>query len=107
MPDITGSSVNLSAAYESPTGHKVFTHSIPSQHNKDEAPLDVATKTKYLSNLWASTKELQEGINQFLTQKMEEDKNTVGRGANGASKQKSKDELEEENYGEENADDET
>lgn len=67
----------------------------------------------YLSELRTSAKQLQEDVNVFLTKKMEEDKATAGRegvvgSAPGDKKgvEKSRDEIEEENYGEEEVGDE-
>ncbi len=72
-----------------------------------KTPIPVKDKVAYLSELRASTKQLQEEINVFLTQKMEEDKAaanaTAAEGPEGGSKEgedDSKDELMEENYGE-------
>ena len=103
-----GTSANLSATYDSPSGHKDFLHSIPAPQIKGDGSIDVQQKTNYLSELRVSSKKLQEDINKFLTEKMEEDKKTaIQHGQNGVSTQKSKDDLEEENYGEENAEDKT
>lgn len=106
MPDITETQkANLSATYDSPSGHKDFVHTISTPQVDNNGAAATAGKTKYLSELRTSTKKLQEEINKFLTEKMEEDKKAVGEeGQNGTSKQKSEDELEEENYGEENMD---
>jgi hypothetical protein len=99
---------SLSATYDSPSGHSDFTYTVSTPPVKNDGSMDVKAKTTYLSELRASTRRLQEDINKFLTEKMEEDKKAAGQdGPNGASKQKSKDELEEENYGEENAEDDT
>ena len=76
------------------------------------APLgsgSVADKSAYLSELRASTRQLQDEINTLLTKKMEEDKMrlTTSR-ANGQEKEaaeKPRDELEEDNYGEEGLED--
>lgn len=106
MPDITGSQkASLSATYDSPSGHKDFVHTIPTPQVDSNGSADTTGKTKYLSELRTSTRRLQEDINKFLTEKMEEDKKAVGEaGDNSTSKEKSTDELEEENYGEENMD---
>ena len=102
MPGLNDSSAVLRAEYQSPTGSKDFQHAISAPPSQDTKPLDTQAKTKYLSNLRASSKQLQEDINKFLTEKMEEDKRAQGQVTmNGASKQKAKDELEEETYGEE------
>ena len=103
-----GSSTALKATYDSPSGHQEFSHTLPTPHIDNDGAVNPRAKTKYLSELRASTKKLQEDINKFLTEKMEEDKKAaVQNDLNSASKQKSKDEQEEENYGEENAEEET
>jgi len=65
-------------------------------------------KTAYLSNLHSSAKKLQEEINAFLTRKMEDDKlyNTGGDtpASKGRTWGKSREDVAEENYGEEEAD---
>ena len=88
---------SVKAHYASPDGDKEF--SIPM---KATCPPDTTTeqKTAYLSELRANTKHLQENINTFLTQKMTEDKAKDGQAAT-PKKGKSKDEVEEDNYGEE------
>ncbi|KEF58124.1 uncharacterized protein A1O9_06047 [Exophiala aquamarina CBS 119918] len=91
---------SLTAAYKSPSGTKQFHYAIENPHVDKQ--LDTTSQTSYLSQLRASTKKLQEDINYFLTEKMDEDKK-IGLGAMVRSK--TKEELEEENYGEEIADD--
>jgi len=101
MPGADGPSAVLKADYQSPTASKNFQHVISAPSNLDTKPLDVQAKTKYLSDLRASSKRLQEDINIFLTEKMEEDKRAQGQvNTTGASVQKAEDELEEETYGE-------
>ncbi len=109
MPGTTErSSARLSAVYETPSGLKDFAHTIPTPQVKNEGSVETEAKSKYLSELRASTKNLQEDINKFLTEKMEEDKKAASQNSlDDVSKQKSKDELEEENYGEENGEEET
>jgi hypothetical protein len=105
MPSYTQESSNISATYNSPAGQSDFAHSIPAPQSKDDGSIPVEAKSKYLSDLRTASKKLQEDINKFLTQKMEEDKKAAGQGLqNGVSKKKTQDELEEENYGEENVD---
>lgn len=90
---------SLAASYKSPSGAKQFCYAIdPAAGNQ----LDTNSKKQYLSQLRASTKNLQNDVNDFLTQKMDEDKKT---GLETTVKSKTKEELEEENYGEEVADD--
>jgi hypothetical protein len=66
-------------------------------------------KIDYLSVLRTSVKTLQDEVNVFLTQKMEEDKlhTTMNRdGVQGKkAREKTTDEVEEENYGEESLED--
>ena len=99
-----GSKGSLTATYTSPNGSKVFVHPISTPLPTSTTCTDVKQKTAYLSELRNSSKTLQDEINVFLTQKMEEDK----RKAAGAEKMvggKAMDEVEEENYGEEGAED--
>ena len=62
-------------------------------------------KTIYLSELRTSVKTLQDEVNVFLTQKMEEDKLRTTMNRDGLQEkkagEKTVDEVEEENYGEE------
>lgn len=92
----------LAASYKSPTDTKQFQYALDTTVTPN-TQLDNKTQTNYLSQLRASTKNLQDDINDFLTQKMEEDKkNSL---ESSATKSKTKDEVEEENYGEEVVDD--
>jgi hypothetical protein len=68
----------------------------------------VKDKTAYLCDLRKSAKRLQDEVNIFLTQKMEEDKlHAMKNGHDGQEKAgtKTADEAEEENYGEEGVED--
>lgn len=103
----------LRATYTSPSSAKTFSNPISAPLPSSESPTAIKDKVSYLSELRASTKHLQEEINVFLTQKMEEDKATASvadtGGPEGDKKKeedKSKDELMEENYGEEEDGDE-
>ncbi|EXJ65736.1 uncharacterized protein A1O5_11264 [Cladophialophora psammophila CBS 110553] len=109
MPDVSDHPhAVLTATYDSPSDSKIFEYTISAPQIKQDESLDIAAKTKYVSGLRASSRKLQEDINKFLTAKMEEDKERVGQeGQNGTLKQKRKDELAEENYGEEDEEDET
>ena len=104
----------ISATYTSPSQQKAFSISISTPVPSPTSPTAVRDKVAYLSELRASTKQLQEDINVFLTQKMEEDKVSVAiaGGKNGGGEtdrrgeeeevsRKSKEEIEEEKYGEE------
>lgn len=90
---------NLRASYNAPTGQQVFIFEIPAPTKGD-----VASKIIYLSELRSSTRRLQEKVNSFLTEKMEEGKRNAIESENQASKGKVNDEEEEENYGEEKID---
>lgn len=90
------SHASLQANYTSPGAKKAFIHNVPSLAN----PHSTEEKTAYLSALRSAVTKLQEDVNIFLTQKMEEDK-----GAAAVSTGKVDDKREEENYGEEIIDD--
>ena len=82
----------LKAIYSSPNASKTFEYSLPrlsTQHSTEE-------KTAYLSALRSSVVKLQEGVNNFLTAKMEEDKAATSQTPGSVD-----DKKEEENYGEE------
>ncbi len=80
------------ARYTSPKGTKDFSHAL----NNVSKSMSVEQKTAYLSGLRSSVIKLQEEINIFLTQEMEQDKSArVGSGG------EVEDKKEEENYGEE------
>lgn len=114
---------SLRATYRSPTTSKTFTNPISAAlPSSPESPTTaVKEKVNYLSELRSSTKQLQEDLNVFLTQKMEEDRASaaaavagqkdavgaaVGWEKRGSSGEKSKEEVEEERYGEEEVGDE-
>lgn len=105
MPNPT--TPTLLATYTSPTSQKAFSTPLSAPLPSPNTPTAVKDKVAYLSELRASTKQLQEDINVLLTQKMEEDKAvaaaTADQGQNGVNgeKGKSKEQVEEENYGEE------
>lgn len=82
---------SLTATYSSPTAPepKVFSTELPAL----SSPPSTQDRTAYLAALGSSLKTLQDDVNTFLTQKMEEDK------AAGASK--GDDAKDEETYGEE------
>jgi Gon7 family len=88
----------LAARYRSPTGMKDFTHGLSA---KCSPKATVSETTAYLSELRSGTKTMQENINKFLTEKMEEDKTREA--STKSTKTKGQDEVEEENYGEEPA----
>ncbi|KAJ5864154.1 uncharacterized protein N7529_006070 [Penicillium soppii] len=78
---------NLSAAYTAPDANKTFEHEIPSTTGT------LAAKQAHLTALQAQVPKLQDEINVFLTERMEEDKK-----AGQISAQEAKEEA---NYGEE------
>lgn len=82
----------LRANYTSSSTGKGFSHSIPPLSN----PHSTEEKTAYLSSLRSAVTKLQEEVNAFLTQKMNEDKDAAA-APTGESDEK----KQEENYGEE------
>ncbi|KAL8762433.1 MAG: hypothetical protein Q9184_001561 [Pyrenodesmia sp. 2 TL-2023] len=94
-PSIPQNPTTLSASYTSPSTSKNFTHPLPSSSTKS-----TAEKTQYLSSLRKSVTQLQEEINTFLTEKMEEDKTLAAKAGVKIDEKK-----EEDNYGEENVED--
>lgn len=99
----------LTAEYTNPSAaSKSFTHALPA------CPFDpsASEKTTLLSALRSAVTELQSEINEFLTQKMEEDKAgalTAGAEMHGGDKaggeEEGDSEAEEEGYGEEKVED--
>src|SRR2546423_1645738 len=110
--DSSSSHVKLSATYRNSSHLSYTTHHlslpicapVPSINSGS-----VSDKISFLSELRISTKQLQEEINIFLTQKMEEDKlqglTNGGRGPDEGAGEKTRDEVEEEMYGEEGVED--
>ncbi|KAK6366900.1 hypothetical protein LTS17_010451 [Exophiala oligosperma] len=93
----------LKASYVSPSGSTDFQHVIAKPASR---AVGAEAKTEYLRDLRASSRKLQDEINKFLTDKMEEDKQAQSRASNGGTLlQTTQEELEEENYGEEVAED--
>ena len=83
----------LTATYSSPeSAEKLLTKELP------QLPQEPSTeqRTEYLAALRSSTTQMQKDVNEFLTQKMEEDK-----ASGGVQAGKTKEDKEEENYGEE------
>ena len=87
----------FSAAYSSPQLNGTFEHTIHSTP-PNPSQQDVKTKVAYLSELRKLVPELQNDINVFLTQQMEEDKKAAEAQGRQLSEKEAK---EEENYGEE------
>lgn len=92
----SNSNATLSAHYASPASAKDFSHPLNASSRCNSAD----DKTAYLSELRRSVAKLQDEVNVFLTQKMEDDKLLAGRDGS-----KVDDKREEENYGEEILDD--
>ena len=89
--------LSLKAEYTSPNAIMIFKHPLPTTETTT-----TEGRTAYLSALRGSVTKLQEEINVFLTDKMEED-----RALANIAGQKVDDKKEEENYGEEGAEDES
>lgn len=81
------------AVYSASSGTQSFHHSLP------PLPHDVPAKTAYLSKLRESVRSLQTDMNVFLTERMDEDKKSA--------EVSEKEAKEEENYGEENAEEDS
>lgn len=84
------SQLNLQAVYAAPDASKVFKREIPPASSTDS----FTVKQSHLTTLQSLVPKLQEEINVFLTERMEEDKKAQG----AVSEKEAK---EEENYGEE------
>ncbi|KAJ5693417.1 hypothetical protein N7462_002840 [Penicillium macrosclerotiorum] len=82
--------LTLHAAYTAPDATKAVLHTIPTNTNFD----NLASKQAHLHALQSLVPKLQDEINVFLTERMEEDKK-----AQGAISEREA--QEEENYGEE------
>lgn len=83
-------SAHLTAVYTSPTATNTFSSPLESaltQHTSSTA------KSQYLANLRQSVSQLQDDINQFLTEKMDQDK--------AATDASNDDRIQEDMYGEE------
>jgi len=86
----------LTATYTSPTTNHIFTSPLPTL----SADPSTKEKTSYITDLRTKTSQLQNDINAYLTERMEEDK--AQEAADGADKKSARDEQrEEEMYGEE------
>lgn len=87
----TPTPTTLKAEYAAPASSKQFSYALPSCKTSS-----TKEKSAYLSALGTSVTQLQDEVNAFLTEKMEEDKTLAALvGANGD------DRKDEENYGEE------
>lgn len=86
----------LTATYTSPTTNHTFNSTLQSL----SAEPSTKEKTSYITDLRAKTSQLQNDINAYLTERMEEDK--AQEVADGAAKKSARDEQREEDmYGEE------
>jgi Gon7 family len=94
---------NLQARYRSPNAEKIFCHDSGVSGGEPTKQSSTAKRVAYLGTLRLSVAKLQEDINTFLTQKMDEDKAAAVAGFvdTGKGKIRLDDEQEEENYGEE------
>lgn len=90
---MSSNTASVSAIYASPNATHSFHHRIAPLPEPD----NVNAKIAYLAQLGQSTRKLQDDINVFLTERMEEDKKSAA-----VSEKEAK---EEENYGEENVED--
>ena len=91
-------SQSLMGTYTSPTATHTLSSALPPLPLKDSS---VDDKTEYLSCLRSNVSQMQDDINAYLTQKMEEDK---AQEAGVMGKRPNKDEdRQEEMYGEEDA----
>ncbi|KAE8360562.1 Gon7 family-domain-containing protein [Aspergillus caelatus] len=89
----------LRAVYSAPQSTQTFEYSIASPlPSTDSSPENVPIKVAYLSELRKLVPNLQNDINVFLTERMEEDKKLAEAQGRQISEQERK---EEENYGEE------
>ncbi|KAK5175362.1 uncharacterized protein LTR77_000501 [Saxophila tyrrhenica] len=95
------SAPRLKADYRAPDISETFTSTVPSPP-ADGTVQDVATKTAYLSALRSGVTELQGNVNTFLTQRMEDEKAAQ---SGATASRKTKEEREEEMYGEEDPED--
>lgn len=102
---IMASTGNLHAVYNSPhPSTQIFQHQLSSTPvaSESSSPKFIKAKSTHLSELRKLVPTLQDEINVFLTERMEEDKQAAevqGR------EQLEKEAKEEENYGEENVED--
>lgn len=87
---MAGDTLKLQAVYTAPDAARTFSHVVP----VDPSQSPLAAKQSQLEALQSFVPKLQNEINVYLTERMEEDKKAQG--ANSA-----KEAQEEENYGEE------
>lgn len=87
---MAGDTLNLQAVYTAPDASRTFEHTVP----VDSSQSTLAAKQSHLEALQSFVPKLQDQINVYLTERMEEDKK-----AQGAIS--AKETQEEENYGEE------
>ena len=98
---------SIKATYSSPDDSKEvdipITYPFPSPEDADYP----RSKSAFIGDVRSQTKKLQDQINVFLTQKMEEDKVKTASGAtlNGTGARPVNEDAEEESYGEEKTED--
>lgn len=96
MPD----QLSLTATYNSPESSETFSSNLPSLSDNKNEP-EVQQKTEYLSALRTSLTQMQSDVNAFLTAKMESEKSAAD--SKASSGKKTREEKEEEMYGEEDS----
>ncbi|KAA8646909.1 hypothetical protein EYZ11_007538 [Aspergillus tanneri] len=90
---------SLRAVYSAPHSSHTFEHRLASPAASSDSPSEnVKAKVAYLSELRKLVPTLQNDVNVFLTERMEEDKKLAEAQGRHISEQEAK---EEENYGEE------
>lgn len=87
----------LKVTYQSPEGSETFQRSLPSLPD-DSGSTNVQSKTAFLSALRTAIAETQSDVNAYLTRQMELEKASQ---SDTAKKSKTKEDEEEERYGEE------
>ncbi|KAI9768605.1 MAG: hypothetical protein M1840_004802 [Geoglossum simile] len=96
--------VNLQARYRSPNAEKIFCNGSGVSGEKPSKQPSTVEKAAYLATLRLSVAKLQDDVNAFLTQRMDEDKAAAAVGFVDMGKGKIQaDDEQEENYGEEDA----
>jgi len=88
----------LTASYTSPHASHASTSPLPSLASANES---TSAKTAYITDLREKTSQLQDDVNAYLTQRMEEDKAREGNVVGKRSKSAKEEERLEEMYGEE------
>lgn len=102
-PSSSSRAPQLTAIYRSSNGTKEFKRSVQEPTTSSDLVTSKEEKTAYLSALRSSVTALQDEVNVYLTQKMEEDKAAEKGGDTGRSQENGviDEAKEEELYGEE------